>query len=110
MASSHEVSHHILPIKSSLKILGVLLVLTVITVGIATPVSGVDFGIFNTFIAMAVATAKASLVLLYFMGLKYDDKLYLVLFLSGIFFLILLWAFCILDIYSRLGVSSALDI
>lgn len=110
MAHSHESSHHILPINTGLKILGALLVLTVVTVGVATPVTGVDFGILNTFVAMAIATGKATLVLLYFMGLKNDDKLYLALFLSGVFFLLLLWAFCIVDIYTRLGVDSALDI
>lgn len=110
MAHSHESSHHILPIGMALKILGVLLVLTVLTVGVATPVTGVDFGVLNTFIAMAIATAKAALVLLYFMGLKNDDKLYIALFLTGIFFLVLLWAFSIIDITTRLGVDSALAI
>lgn len=110
MAQSSEVHHHILPIPKALKVLGILLVLTVLTVVVATPVTGVSFGVFNAIIAMAIATAKAAFVLLYFMGLKEDDKLYLVLFLSGVFFLVLLWAFCILDIISRVGIKSALDV
>ncbi len=104
----HDVHHHKLPIPLALKILGALLVLTVLTVGVATPVTGVSFGIFNAVIAMAIATAKASLVLLYFMGLKEDDKLFLTLFLTSVFFLVVLWAFSILDIATRMGVDSAL--
>ena len=106
----HDVHHHILPIPKSLKVLGALLVLTVLTVGVATPVTGVSFGIFNAVIAMGIATAKALLVLLYFMGLKDDNKLFLTIFITGVFFLLVLWAFSILDIVTRIGLKSALDV
>jgi cytochrome c oxidase subunit 4 len=52
------------------KILLVLLVLTVITVGVAQ----VDFGAANIVVAMLVASVKASLVLAFFMHLKYENK------------------------------------
>jgi cytochrome c oxidase subunit 4 len=48
--------------------LGTLLVMTFVTVA----VSWFDFGRFNLWIALAIATFKASLVLLFFMHLKYD--------------------------------------
>jgi len=108
MAHGSDSSHHIVPLSAYVKVLGVLLVLTVITVAVAKPVTGVDFGILNATIAMAIASAKAALVLLIFMGLKNDDKLYLVLFFTSVFFLVLLFAIGSLDIYSRIFVNSTL--
>lgn len=106
MSGGH--AHHIIPRETLYKVLGALLVLTVITVAIAKPVSGFDLGFLNAFAAMAVATAKAAFVVLIFMGLKYDDKLYLGLLLLGVFFLILLFAFGALDFYTRVMESSTL--
>ena len=105
---AHGTGHHITPLSTYLKVLGALLVLTVITVAVAKPVTGVDFGILNAAVAMAIASVKAGLVLLIFMGLKFDDKLYLVLFFTSIFFLVILFAFSVLDIYSRIFVNSTL--
>ncbi len=62
-----------------------LLVLTVITVW----VSYYNYGIFNIVVAMLVATIKASLVCLYFMHLKYDNRLNQVVFASSFVFLAL---------------------
>ena len=76
-------SNHILPLKVYLTIGTVLLILTAITV----TVSFFDLGAANLVVAMVIAAIKASLVALYFMHLKYDSKLYLVIFLMSIFFL-----------------------
>lgn len=89
--------HHITPAKTYLNILLMLLVLTVVTVGAAR----IDFGFMNTVIAMAIASVKAGFVLAYFMHLKYDDKLYLTVFLLGIFFVCILFLFSIVDISTR---------
>ncbi len=97
MGSSHSQEHHVIPFKTYLQVLLVLLVLTVVTVAAAQ----VNFGPFNTLIAMAIASVKAGLVLAIFMHLKYDDRLYLVAFGSAVFFLILLYAFCWLDHATR---------
>ena len=94
-------AHHITPKTTLYKVLGALLVLTFLTVVVAKPVSGMDLGVLNGAIAVLIATVKATLVAAIFMGLKYDDKLYLALILTGVFFLILLLAFCITDIYTR---------
>ena len=88
--------------------ISVLLVLTVLTVAVAKPVTGVDFGFLNTFIAMLIATVKASLVLAIFMHLKYDNKLNLMVFLTGVFFLLVLFAFTYTDIVSRIPVFSTM--
>ena len=76
-------SNHILPISLYLKIGGLLLVLTAITV----IVSFYHFGPYNLLIAMIIAATKATLVALFFMHMKYDNKLYMTLFVSAILFL-----------------------
>jgi cytochrome c oxidase subunit IV len=107
-AGDHHDGHHIVPLSTYLKILLALFVLTVITVAVAKPVSGFDAGIFNAFIAFAVATVKAVMVMAIFMGLRYDKKLFLVIFLSGVFFLLVMYLFSVLDIYTRVNVNSTL--
>lgn len=102
-------SHHIVPFGMYVKIISILLFLTVVTVGVAKPVTGVDFGLLNTFVAMLIATVKASLVLAYFMHLKYDNKLNLVVFLTALFFLIVLFAFSYTDIVSRIPVFNTVN-
>ena len=101
-------NHHIVSLQTYGKILGVLLVLTVLTVLVAKPVSGFDAGIFNATIAFGIASIKAVLVLGIFMHLKYDNRLNLVIFLSGVFFLIVMLLFCVIDVYSRIPVESTL--
>lgn len=90
--------HHIIPLYVYVRILALLLALTVVTVVVAQ----FNFGTWNIVIAMAIASVKAGFVLAYFMHLKYDNKLYWVCFGSAIFFLIVLYAFCHLDIATRI--------
>lgn len=66
---------HISSYKDHLLILITLIVLTVITVAITS----VELNAFNTAAALLIATIKAALVLLYFMHLKFDNKIYLVM-------------------------------
>ena len=104
MGSSGNGSHHIIPFNVYIKVIAALLVLTVITVAAAR----VDFGHLNTVIAMLIASVKAGLVLAYFMHLKYDDRLYLVAFGTAIFFLMLMFFFSWVDIYTRFVVDPVL--
>lgn len=71
MSSSHEAHHHIVPIPVYVAIFVTLLVGTALTVWAAYQ----DFGVLNLPIALAIATFKASLVVLYFMHVKYASKL-----------------------------------
>jgi len=82
---SREVSHttHIMPVSLYLKIGGLLLILT----GLTVFASFLQFGPYNLVIAMVIAATKASLVALFFMHLKYDNKLYMILFVSSLLFL-----------------------
>lgn len=67
-----ENNHHIVSYKSHILVLFVLIALTAITVLITS----VELGPYNTAAAMFIAMIKGSIVLLYFMHLKFDEKIY----------------------------------
>ena len=96
--------NHIIGFKIYLSVLISLLILTMITVGVAQ----IDFGALNAFFAMLIATVKATLVLLYFMHLKYDNKLYWLVFGCAVFFVGLLYFFSKLDLITRIIQNSTL--
>lgn len=74
-----------------------LIALTVITVVVAR----VDLGAMNTPIALAVAGVKATLVILFFMGVKYNTPLTKVVAASGFVWLIILFGMTMGDYLTR---------
>lgn len=100
----HSQHHHIIPLATYVKVLVALLILTVLTVA----ASRFDFGAMNTVINIGIASVKASLVLAIFMHLKYDDKLYLVVLLTAVFFVIVMYFFSALDIFTRIFQANIL--
>lgn len=74
-----------------------LLVLTVITVA----VSRVDLGPANSFVAIFVATVKASLVATFFMHLRHDKPFNSVIFVSAFVFLGVFLVYTLNDIDTR---------
>lgn len=74
-----------------------LLFLTFITVA----VSRFDFGSMNMLIAMAIAAVKASLVIAFFMHVKWDTAINKIVFLSSFLFLSLLFVFTLADLLTR---------
>ena len=95
--SEKSANHHTVSFRTYLNVLLALLVLTVVTVAAAQ----VDFGAWNGLIAMLIAAVKGALVLLYFMHLKYDDKIYWAVLGSGVFFVIILFLFSKIDTATR---------
>jgi cytochrome c oxidase subunit IV len=98
MATEHHDDHHGLAHTASIKVLvgtgGTLLLLTLVTV-MATKI---DFGAnINLAIAMAIAVIKATLVILFFMHLKYDKVFHTVVFLSAILAASLFVGFTLMD-------------
>jgi len=91
----HE--HHILSTSMALKVWGALMVLTVITVAVAQ----IDLGALNFTVAMLVATIKASIVCMFFMGLKYDHKENTVIFTTSIIFLAIFMILTFGDLITR---------
>lgn len=69
---SQENHPHIVQYKNHLLVLLLLISLTIITVAITS----VELGPYNTAAAMIIASLKAVTVLLYFMHLKFDQKIY----------------------------------
>ena len=94
---SDKQQHHVLPLKTYLSVGGALLVLTVITVMVAQ----YQLGEWNLIVAMAIAATKATLVLLFFMHLKYDNKMYAFIFLIAVVFLAIFITFTMLDTKTR---------
>lgn len=74
-----------------------LLVLTSITVWVAFH----DWGFLNTPIALGIAVVKATLVVLYFMHVRYTTRLTQVVVVSGFLWLLILFSFTLSDYVSR---------
>jgi cytochrome c oxidase subunit 4 len=92
-------SEHILPIRLYVTIWAALLALTVITAAVAF----VDLGPFNTVVALVIASAKALLVVLFFMHVKYtSEKMTKVVFVAAIFWLLILLTLSLADYTTRL--------
>ena len=90
-------SAHIFSYKSLLAVLGILLILTLVTVG----ASYVDLGWANVWVALLIASTKASLVLLFFMHVRYEGRLLVISFISTILFLAIMISFTFWDIAFR---------
>jgi caa(3)-type oxidase subunit IV len=92
---NHE--HHILSDSMAKQVFVALIVLTIITVAVAQ----VDLGILNFGVAMLIASIKASLVFMIFMGLKYDHKENSVIFGSSLVFMACFFVLCFSDLLTR---------
>lgn len=89
--------HHIVPLKIYFLIFSALLIGTAITVAVAF----IDMGFLNTPVALIIALVKASLVILYFMHVKYSHKLVGLFAFAGFFWLIIMLAMTMQDYYTR---------
>lgn len=97
MSADAHSSDHVVSVKLYLAIFATLMVLTALTVWVAF----IDLGTMNTFVALAVAVTKATLVILFFMHVKYSSKLTWLVVVSGFFFLAIMLALTMSDIVSR---------
>ena len=90
-------SEHVVPPKVYFKVFAALLVLTATT----TAVSFLDLGPWNTVVALAIAFLKATLVVLFFMHVKYSPRLTQIVIAGGLFWLAILLALTLSDFLSR---------
>jgi cytochrome c oxidase subunit 4 len=88
---------HVVPVKTYVAVFLALMALTALTVWAA----GQDFGALNTVVALAIAVTKASLVVLFFMHVKYGTPLVKLTVLAALFFLGLLITITLSDYHSR---------
>ena len=96
----HTEEHHTGGLKGYAAVCLALFVLTGITVYVAK----FDFGDLNIVVAMVIASIKASIVALYFMHLKFEDKLTWIYALYPLFLLFLLIGFTIMETFTRVPV------
>lgn len=96
-------SEHIVSVKVYITIFLALLVGTVLTVVAAF----LDFPWrFNTIIALTIATVKATLVVLYFMHVRYSSRLIWVIVAAALFWMAILFAFTFSDYLTRDWLST----
>jgi cytochrome c oxidase subunit 4 len=96
-------SEHIVPVRIYVTIFLALLVGTTLTVMAAF----YDFPWqFNTIIALTIASVKATLVVLYFMHVRYSSRLVWVIVAAALFWMAILFALTLSDYQTREWLSS----
>jgi cytochrome c oxidase subunit IV len=91
--AEHESYVHVVPLPVLGGVFAALIVFTVLTVS----VTRFDLGSWNLILAMAIATVKASLVVLYFMHLRYDNPFNAIIFIAALVFVALFISLTLLD-------------
>ena len=89
--------HHVVPLRIYFAVFGALMVFTAITVAVAF----LDLGPLNNVVMLGIAVLKATLVILYFMHVKYGTRLIPVVVGSGVFFLLVLFGITMSDYLTR---------
>jgi cytochrome c oxidase subunit 4 len=97
-------THHVAPVSLYLVIFGALMVGTILTVVVAK----FDLGALNNIVMLTVACAKALLVVLYFMHVRWGTRLTWVVAASGFFWLLILFGLTMSDYMSRGWVAGTL--
>jgi cytochrome c oxidase subunit 4 len=90
-------SDHVSPIGLYITIFLALMILTAVTVAAAF----VNLGQFNFTVALLIAGFKASLVVWYFMHMKWQSHLTKLTLATGLFFLVILLGMSLIDYTSR---------
>ena len=88
---------HVLPLRIYFGVFGLLMLGTGLTVWVAEH----DFHPFNLLIALAIATLKAALVVMFFMHVKYSNRLITLAVCASIFWLMLLFGITLADYLTR---------
>lgn len=98
MSESHDDYHvHVAPVSMYLAVFGALFVLTIITWWVAT----FDLGAINTPLALGIAFLKASLVVMFFMHLKYNAKILWMVAVCSVLMTVVMFVFTMSDYVSR---------
>ena len=92
-------SEHVLPVRTYILTFVALMALMILTAFLSTVPMGREL---NTIVALIIAAIKAALVLLFFMHLKYESYvLSTVVFVAGLFWLLIFFGLTIIDYGSR---------
>ena len=90
-------SEHVVPLKIYIAVFVSLLVGTGLTVLAAS----VDMGVWNTPVALTIAVIKATLVILFFMHVKYSSRLTQLIIAASLFWLAIMLTFTLSDYFFR---------
>ncbi len=90
--------HHIVPFRVLITVFATLVGLTILTWFSARVL---DMGALDVPIAIAIASTKAVLVVLFFMALKYEARVNALIFSIGILFVLVFMLFTSLDVFFR---------
>ena len=93
---------HVVPKKIYFLIFAILMILTLITVLSAF----YDLGRLNILVAVTIACIKATLVVLYFMHVRYSDRLTWVIVITGFAWLAVMIVLTLSDYFTRGWISS----
>jgi cytochrome c oxidase subunit 4 len=94
--------HHITPTRTLVGVFAGLVFLTILTVY----TSRLEVGVFHVPLALTIALAKGTLVVLYFMALKYDNRVNMLVFSIGTMFVVVFLTFVLLDTNFRGDLSN----
>jgi cytochrome c oxidase subunit 4 len=105
MAHDHHDAHHddgavhvhVHPASLYYKVFGALIFFTLLTVAVAE----VHLGEWNFFVAVAIATVKATLVAAFFMHLKDDNRFNVLLFVGSLLFMGIFFVYTMNDTQHR---------
>jgi cytochrome c oxidase subunit IV len=90
-------SEHIVPKRVYYAIFATLLILTGVTIAVAF----IDLGPFNNVVAMTIAVFKATLVVLYFMHVRYSTRLTWIVVGAGLFWFAIMVTLTFADYLTR---------
>ena len=96
--SAHEAqSHHVIPPRVYYMVFGALVVLMFLTCFAAA----FNLGVLNTLFALTIAFTKATLIVLYFMHIRFSSKLVKTFAVAALFWLSILFALTLQDYFTR---------
>ena len=90
-------SSHVVPTKLYILVFAALIVLTSLTTGVAF----INLGKWNTIAALVIAVCKASLVVLFFMHLRWSSNLLRIVVASSLLWLAILIGLTLSDVFTR---------
>ena len=93
----HAPAHHQAPLLTYFLVFAALMILTVVTVA----VSRVDLGALNTTVAMIIAVAKATVVILWFMHVIHSPRLTWIVVIASFLWLGVLFVLTFSDYLTR---------
>ncbi|MCU0493830.1 MAG: cytochrome C oxidase subunit IV family protein [Chloroflexaceae bacterium] len=91
--------HHIIPLRTYFTIFGALLLLLGLTVGVAF----LDLGPFSVVVALSIAFAKAILIVLFFMHVRYSSRLVQIFAATALLWFFFMISLTIADYMARSG-------